>query len=195
MSLQTRMKDTRNRIFDVAMKLFSEQGFDGTQVSEIAEKAGIGKGTFFNYFPTKESLFGYIGKMNVDALFEAIETGSAAGSSVADILIDQAKRVGAWADSNRTFLIQAAEARAFRYSGPGAESENRAGMRAMLMRLIERGVEMGELKVGLPPKTAALAIEGGYFALMADWARSDAEESFGSVLTQGLSILLSGMLA
>jgi AcrR family transcriptional regulator len=189
------MNETRNRIFEEAMKLFNEKGFDGTQVSEIAEKAGIGKGTFFNYFPTKESLFGYVGKMNVDALSEAIETGSAAGSAVAEILVDQANRVGAWADSNRKFLKQAAEARAFRYSGPGSETENRAGMRAMLTRLIERGCETGEFKAGLPAKTAALAIEGAYFSIMADWARSDAEESFVSVLAQGLSILLSGMLA
>lgn len=195
MSLQTRMNDTRNRIFDVAMQLFNEKGFEGTQVSEIAEKAGIAKGTFFNYFPTKESLFGYIGKMNVDALSGAIERGTAAGSSVSEVLADQAKRVGAWADSNRRFLKQAADAGAFRYSGPGAETENRAGMRAMLTRLIERGAETGEFKDGLPSKTAALAIEGAYFAVMAEWARSGADESLVSGLTQGLSILLSGMLS
>jgi AcrR family transcriptional regulator len=45
--------ETRNRIFSEAIGLFIEKGFDATTVEEIAERADVGKGTVFNYFPQK----------------------------------------------------------------------------------------------------------------------------------------------
>jgi mycofactocin system transcriptional regulator len=40
----------------VALRLFSEQGFDATTIEDVAEAAGISRRTFFNYFPTKNDL-------------------------------------------------------------------------------------------------------------------------------------------
>jgi AcrR family transcriptional regulator len=45
--------DTRRRIFRAAFELFSVKGFDATTVEEIADRADVGKGTVFNYFPQK----------------------------------------------------------------------------------------------------------------------------------------------
>lgn len=47
---------TRDRILDVAKKLFAQQGFDATTTRDIARAAEIAVGTLFNYFPTKESI-------------------------------------------------------------------------------------------------------------------------------------------
>jgi hypothetical protein len=51
------MEDKKNVIFDTARKLFYEKGFKDTNVSEIANAAGIGVGTFYNYYSSKEELF------------------------------------------------------------------------------------------------------------------------------------------
>ena len=45
--------ETRHRIFRAAFDLFRGKGFDATTVEEIAERADVGKGTVFNYFPQK----------------------------------------------------------------------------------------------------------------------------------------------
>lgn len=42
---------------EAAYELFLEQGYDGTTVAEIARRAGVSRGTFFNYFPTKADVF------------------------------------------------------------------------------------------------------------------------------------------
>ncbi len=52
--LETRRKA---EILDVAAKAFVEFGFAGTQVQVIADRIGIGNGTIYRYFPTKEALF------------------------------------------------------------------------------------------------------------------------------------------
>ncbi|MFI8849905.1 TetR family transcriptional regulator [Streptomyces sp. NPDC053499] len=55
--LRDRKKEqTRQRIAAVALRLFSERGFDNVTVNEIAEAAEVAKATLFAYFPTKESL-------------------------------------------------------------------------------------------------------------------------------------------
>lgn len=49
--------DRKKRIIDAAMKLFSEQGFDGTSTRQIAEAAGINEALIFRHFKTKEELY------------------------------------------------------------------------------------------------------------------------------------------
>ncbi|AHF79492.1 TetR/AcrR family transcriptional regulator [Thermococcus paralvinellae] len=48
--------DTRERILKAARELFAEKGYDKTTVDEIVERAGVAKGTFYNYFRSKEEL-------------------------------------------------------------------------------------------------------------------------------------------
>lgn len=47
----------RNHILKKAMELFSRQGIHKTKVSEIAEAAGVGKGTLYEYFKSKDDIF------------------------------------------------------------------------------------------------------------------------------------------
>jgi|ERR1044071_6260406 AcrR family transcriptional regulator len=49
--------DRKNQLLGIAMKLFSEQGFDGTSTREIAEAAGVNEALIFRHFRTKEDLF------------------------------------------------------------------------------------------------------------------------------------------
>jgi AcrR family transcriptional regulator len=48
--------DTRQRILDVALDLFTEQGYDGTSLREIAEQLKITKAAIYYYFESKEDI-------------------------------------------------------------------------------------------------------------------------------------------
>ena len=48
--------DTRQRILDVALDLFTEQGYDGTSLREIAEQLSITKAAIYYYFESKEDI-------------------------------------------------------------------------------------------------------------------------------------------
>jgi AcrR family transcriptional regulator len=49
-------RDTRQRILDVALALFIEQGYDGTSLREIAERLGVTKAALYYHFASKEDL-------------------------------------------------------------------------------------------------------------------------------------------
>jgi AcrR family transcriptional regulator len=45
------------QILDTAARVFATFGFASTQVQTIADRVGVGNGTVYRYFPTKEQLF------------------------------------------------------------------------------------------------------------------------------------------
>ncbi|MDH6222132.1 TetR/AcrR family transcriptional regulator [Streptomyces pseudovenezuelae] len=53
---ERKKREARQRISDVATRLFAQRGFEAVTVAEIAEAAGVAKATVTNYFPRKEDL-------------------------------------------------------------------------------------------------------------------------------------------
>ncbi|MHB8062664.1 MAG: TetR/AcrR family transcriptional regulator [Ruminiclostridium sp.] len=51
------MEDKKTDIFNCGKELFSSKGFKDTNVSDITKMAGIGVGTFYSYYSSKEQLF------------------------------------------------------------------------------------------------------------------------------------------
>ncbi len=66
--------NAKERILEAALEVFSHKGFHPATMDEIAEKAGVGKGTLYRYFETKEKLFAELVRLRLD------ELGKTAGS-------------------------------------------------------------------------------------------------------------------
>jgi len=52
-----RQAEVRERLVRSAFTLFAQRGYSATTVEDITNLADVGKGTFFNYFPSKEHVF------------------------------------------------------------------------------------------------------------------------------------------
>jgi AcrR family transcriptional regulator len=50
--------DTRTRIQEIALELFTEQGYEATSLREIAERLGVTKAALYYHFKTKEDIVG-----------------------------------------------------------------------------------------------------------------------------------------
>jgi TetR/AcrR family transcriptional regulator, transcriptional repressor for nem operon len=55
--MQQRSEETRTKIMDSAIKLFSTRGFNAASVDDICKEAGISKGAFYHHFKSKQALF------------------------------------------------------------------------------------------------------------------------------------------
>src|SRR3981189_3760175 len=60
---QRRSAEIRERLFGAALKLFAEKGFLETTAETISTAAAVGKGTFFNHFPSKDHILLACGEM------------------------------------------------------------------------------------------------------------------------------------
>jgi AcrR family transcriptional regulator len=47
----------REEILDVAVRLFAQEGYRKADLQVVADRLGVGKGTIYRYFPSKEALF------------------------------------------------------------------------------------------------------------------------------------------
>jgi AcrR family transcriptional regulator len=87
MTSSARRQATRQRLFEAAVTLIAEQGFSATTVDEIAERAGVAKGTVYYNFASKNVLFEEllrhgVGLLTVSLRRAAGETASRGGTRV-----------------------------------------------------------------------------------------------------------------
>lgn len=56
MYLRRDSSETKRKILTVCVRLFLEQGYKNTSVSQIVDEAGVARGSYLNLFPTKEKI-------------------------------------------------------------------------------------------------------------------------------------------
>ncbi|MDX2544784.1 TetR/AcrR family transcriptional regulator [Streptomyces sp. WI04-05B] len=72
---QRRRGDTRQRIQDVALELFAEQGYEKTSLREIAERLDVTKAALYYHFKTKEEIIVSLFEDLTKPIEELIEWG------------------------------------------------------------------------------------------------------------------------
>ena len=69
--MKKRMKKRTGKqraILEAALQVFAEKGVAGTKIAEVAQRAGVGKGTIYEYYRSKEDLFFAVFEKYVDDL-------------------------------------------------------------------------------------------------------------------------------
>ena len=79
-----KQEDTKRRILDKALELFSTQGYDSVSVGEIAKAVGIKAPSLYNHFPSKQAIF--------DAIVEATAAQYERDTDRIDIHVQDAER-------------------------------------------------------------------------------------------------------
>ena len=72
-------EDKRERLLREAARLFAERGFNQTDVAQLASRAGVAKGSIYNYFESKEDLYLYVCRDGMrrsrEAIYGAMDPG------------------------------------------------------------------------------------------------------------------------
>jgi AcrR family transcriptional regulator len=83
---ERRAAETRVKLFRSALALIAERGLASVTVEDITEAADVGKGTFFNYFPTKEHVLGVMAEIQLGKLQEAADRAAAGSEPLHTVL-------------------------------------------------------------------------------------------------------------
>ncbi|ALA60265.1 TetR/AcrR family transcriptional regulator [Nitrospira moscoviensis] len=85
-----RREKTRRALLDVALGLFYEKGIYWTKIEDITERADIGKGTFYQYFDTKEQLLAELLREGLELLLARMKAAvsSANGAGLVPVVVE-----------------------------------------------------------------------------------------------------------
>jgi AcrR family transcriptional regulator len=146
-----RRKEARpGEILDAALELFVERGFAATRLDDVAQRAGVSKGTVYLYFDGKEELFKAVVRSGiVRAIEEAEQTVAAYEGSSADLL--RALVAGWWQFIGSTKLsgipkLMISEAQNFPELARFYYAEVIQRASRLFQGAIERGIARGEFR-------------------------------------------------
>jgi AcrR family transcriptional regulator len=72
----------RSAIYDAAVDLFKEYGFNGFTMQQVAEKSGVAIGTLYNCFTNKEQIIRYVGDTLFEKFFNSITEVTQKGNAI-----------------------------------------------------------------------------------------------------------------
>jgi AcrR family transcriptional regulator len=143
---ERRRVETRERIYRAALQIFAERGYLETTVEDITEAADVGKGTFFNYFPTKEHVLATYGEQRVAAIERSLKKARSANRPVLPILKELATDL-AGQSSQSPDLLRSIFAAHLSCAPVRAELQNRLQRgRRLLAEIFALGQERGEIR-------------------------------------------------
>src|SRR5271166_5488528 len=85
--------ERRERLFRAALDLFARKGFAETTVEDITNAADVGKGTFFNYFPSKDHILLAFGELQLGKLQLAMDEARRSSMPLPEFLRSLATRM------------------------------------------------------------------------------------------------------
>ncbi len=198
-SSSTRRQATRQKLYEAAVTLIAEQGFSATTVDEIAERAGVAKGTVYYNFKSKTELFEELLRHGVGLLTASLqaaadETDERGGTKVE--ALDAMIRSGLDFIHRYPAFTQLYVAELWR--------TNRAWQSTLLVvrreavavveRVLRDAVGAGELSEEIDIPLTAAALVGMVLVAALDWQAFQSERSLDDVHA-ALSRLLHGRVS
>ncbi|MGW4674577.1 TetR/AcrR family transcriptional regulator [Streptomyces sp. NPDC004324] len=194
-----RREVTRQKLYEAAVTLIAEQGFSATTVDEIAERAGVAKGTVYYNFASKAVLFEELLRHGVGlltaSLREAAERTGREGGTRVDAL-DAMIRAGlVFMDRYPAFTqLYVAEVWRTNRSWQSTLMVVRREAVAVVEDVLRAGVAGGELSEEIDIPLTAAALVGMVLVAALDWQAFQPERSLDDVHA-ALSRLLQGRVS
>ncbi len=81
------IKTIRDKLLDEGVLLLMEQGYHGTGLQELVRKVGVPKGSFYNYFPSKEDFSAEVVRHYIEPFIRQLDAHLSAANTAADIAL------------------------------------------------------------------------------------------------------------
>jgi AcrR family transcriptional regulator len=91
---ERRAHETRVKLFRCALRLIAKRGIANVTVEDITEAADVGKGTFFNYFESKDHVLGVMAEIQLSKVREAVARAADGRQPIYAVLRKLAQRLG-----------------------------------------------------------------------------------------------------
>ncbi|WP_276357919.1 TetR/AcrR family transcriptional regulator [Cohnella caldifontis] len=191
MRMREKQKElVRSALIQAGMKLYETQGFAKTTVDQITTTSGVAKGTFYNYFDTKEDLL--VAGM---AIMQAQDTSLASARVLQpDTLTEKLDRFIDWSAS----WIQAHPELAFIWSlerlRRGLEDHSPNSFDGQLRAIVVSGQQNGELRQDRPAEQLFLEMTALFVFAIACWVHHERQYELAAAIKDSIRTYLTGAI-
>jgi AcrR family transcriptional regulator len=186
---ERKKQETRQRLLRAAWELFQERGYDETTVANITEAADVAKGTFFNYFATKEAIVEQIAVWRIELLGNHVLCGSDVPRGAVERIKLLLQAMGDEFAPEDGFIRQMFVIRLGHKAG--RESAHRIG--SLLHELVVQGQVSGEIRGDVEPGFVVHLMMSSFFHYFARLWHKDQAHYEEVDLTQIVDVLMSGL--
>ena len=187
-------RKTKDKIFETALKLFEEYGFETVSVDDIVQRAGVSKGTFYTHFATKDSVLVEQFR-KIDQVYEKVYEEIPPNTSASEQLRTFVRTLCAYC--SRECGINLMKVVYMNQIGLGkherlisfGESKQGPSFR-FLDSIIKLGFESGEFKVDLSGEKLMEYLERFAHGLIYDWCLIDGEKDLEEMGEEFYSIVI-----
>jgi AcrR family transcriptional regulator len=167
---ERRSAELRERLFRSALSLFASKGYAETTVEDITEAADVGKGTFFNYFPSKEHILMAFGEMQLARLEAVISEAEQSDLPMREVMRRLVMRMTEEPIRNPAIVRALLQANLSSVPVRGEMVRIHDRNRALLGRLIRHGQERGEIRNDLPAEEIGQVWRQTIFGTLLFWS-------------------------
>ena len=187
-----RSAETRERLFRAALQLFAKKGFAETTVEDITEAADVGKGTFFNYFPSKDHILLAFGEMQLGKLESAVEAARTTKEPMPQFLRSLGVRMTQEPTRNPEIIRALLQAYLSTTPVRAAMIDLQKRVHAIHSEMIRLGQERGEIRSDLPAEEIAYVFRQTIFGTLLIWSLSG-DATLHSRIEAAFNILWTGL--
>ncbi|MCW5251230.1 MULTISPECIES: TetR/AcrR family transcriptional regulator [unclassified Streptomyces] len=158
----------QERLFEAAVELIARHGYDNTSIDEIAARADVARGTFFNYYPRKDDLISEWSARRGTELRRSLVT-EAGGLEPGDTVSRFHRCLAALVELNedRQEVNRSMVTAAVRAGCLGARESATA---ELFTAILTDGQARGEIGEGLDPDRLGLLLRDAYLGVLTRWA-------------------------
>ncbi|MEU6351062.1 TetR/AcrR family transcriptional regulator [Streptomyces sp. NPDC047072] len=195
-SAQTKRERSRRLLLDSAAAVFSEQGWHGARMEDIAKAAGVSVPTAYNHFPGgKQQLIAAVYRPLLDPVIEQAEADREAGLTPKEAVIRHIRALAGVTRRHQALtatLMVAVSDQTARVGPPTSPDDVRKLVPATtsLNRLIEWGQDEGEFVDEIPAADIGAYHCNGLFLRVLTRPQESAQETSQLVLSQLLPALI-----
>lgn len=175
---ERRRREDENEVLDAALALFVAQGYHGTSMQQIAERAEFSVGKIYTLFPSKDELLVSLQMREIDKLGPLIEGGMASDAPPLQILESMLSTAFAFASSSRD-IIRFMETEHISHHRTTEQSIADL-FRRHVRRLLDRSIAEGQLQE-VDTELLATMIVGAGSALVHHLATTDAADPYADI--------------
>lgn len=182
--------ETRQRLYDAACRLFSCSKFEEVKVEDITREAGYGKGTFFNYFESKEDV---VSEMQFSTTYDTLMP----------LLDNEGPYVPRLKAALEQLLINQSDSKALMRSilmtkfkddkQLAKHAEKFEFFYASMTELVEKAKANGEIRSDIPSRDVVRMVEQVYMGVLMQWCIDLDDAELANYVSHSFDVLFAGL--